>query len=304
MGRAMPRPMSFLARGSPMTAITVAVAQRLELGESILWDGPRGLLAWVDIHKGDLWQGRPGAAPTCLTLPDRVGAIGLRADKPGHVVALAKGFALVDATGHVTPLAAIETDRPGTRLNDGRSDPFGNFLCGGMRESGIEGSALYRLRPDGRVDRLLEGIGCANATCFSPDGGTLYFADMPTGRIVAYPYHPDRPLGPGRLFFDFAGGPGLPDGATIDAEGCMWATHWGGGCITRHAPDGRVIARVALPVTNPTCLAFGGAGLDTLFISTATFGLDAGRRDAEPLAGAVLALRCDVPGLPEPRFAG
>lgn len=287
-----------------MTAIEVAVRQRLELGESILWDGQTGALSWVDIHRGDLWQLPAGGTPVRTGLPDRVGAIGLRAGRPGHVAGLAKGFAIIEPDGSITQLAAVEADVPGTRLNDGRCDPFGNFLCGGMRETGDAASALYRLRPDGRVDRLLSAIGCANSTCFSPDGRTLYFADMPTGRIIAYPYDPEGPLGRGRLFFDFAGEAGLPDGSTVDAEGCLWATHWGGGCLSRHDPDGRMIARIPLPVTNPTCLAFGGADLRTLFISTATFALSPDRVAAEPLAGSVLSLRCDVPGLPEPRFAG
>lgn len=287
-----------------MTVIEVAVRQRLELGESILWDGAAGALSWVDIHRGDLWRLSTDGELARVRLPDRVGAIGLRAGRPGHVAGLAKGFGLVDPDGTFTHLAAIETDLPGTRLNDGRCDPFGNFLCGGMRETGDAASALYRLRPDGRVDRLLTGIGCANSTCFSPDGQILYFADMPTARIIAYPYDPDGSLGAGRLFFDFTGHAGLPDGSTVDAEGCLWSTHWGGGCLSRHDPDGRMIAMIPLPVTNPTCLAFGGPDLRTLFISTATFGMSPAQAAAEPSAGSVLSLRCDVPGLPEPRFAG
>lgn len=287
-----------------MTTVKVAVPQRLELGESILWDGRSGSLSWVDIHRGDLWQLSAEGTPRRTALPDRVGAIGLRAGKAGHVVGLAKGFGLIDPNGSFTPLAAIEPDLRGTRLNDGRCDPFGNFLCGGMRETGETGSALYRLRPDGRTDTLLTGIACANSTCFSPDGRFLYFADMPTGNIIRYSYDPDGPLGAGQLFFDFSGQPGLPDGSTVDSEGCLWSTHWGGGCVSRHAPDGRMIARIPLPVTNPTCLAFGGADLRTLFISTATFGLGAAQAEAEPLAGSILSLACDVPGLPEPRFFG
>jgi len=290
----------------PAEGIEVAVAQRLELGESILWDDRKGALAWVNIHQGEIWE-RPstGEVPR-HELPDRVGAIGLRDGRAGFVVGLAKAFGTWTEAEGFTPLAEVEPDLPHTRLNDGRCDRFSNFLCGGMNEGGPGSplSALYRLRPDGHVERLLECVDCANSTCFSPDGGTLYFADMGTGRIMAYPYDPAGPLGQGRLFFDFAGRRGLPDGSTVDAEGFLWSTHWGDGRITRHAPDGRIDREIALPVTNPTSLAFGGPDLRTLYISTATFQLTEARLAAEPLAGAVLSLRVDVEGLPEPRFAG
>lgn len=281
--------------------IEVAVRQRLELGESILWDDRIGRLAWVDIHTGRLWQEKPLAEPEVRQLPDRVGAIGLR-ESEGFVVALAKGFGLLGLD--YLPLALIAPDLPHLRLNDGRCDRFGNFLCGGMDERGGRGAALYRLRPQGQVETLLEGIGCANATCFSPDGLTLYFADMGTGRVLAYPYHPDRPLGAPRLFFDFAGRPGLPDGAAVDAEGCVWLTHWGGSAVSRHAPDGRLIEEIALPVTNPTCPCLGGPDLRTLYVTTATFQLSPDALAQEPLAGAILSLRATVEGLPEARFAG
>lgn len=281
--------------------VEVALRKSLELGESILWDDRRGGLAWVDIHKGHLWQMAPGDAPDHQPLPDRVGAIGLR-EAGGFVVALAKGFGIWD--GAYRPLSGVDEGQPQLRLNDGRCDRFGNFLCGGMDEGGGRAARLYRLRPSGQVDVLLEGIGCANATCFSPDGLTLYFSDMGTRQVLAYPYHPEKPLGIPRMMVDLTGRPGLPDGATVDAEGCLWLTHWGGAAVTRHAPDGRQIAKIPLPVTNPTCPCLGGPELRTLYLTTATFQLDAAVLAGEPLAGSVLAIPVDVPGLPEARFVG
>jgi hypothetical protein len=98
--------------------------------------------------------------------------------------------------------------------------------------------------------------------------------------------------------------PGLPDGATVDGEGCVWLTHWGGSAVSRHAPDGRLIEEIALPVTNPTCPCLGGPDLRTLYLTTATFQLSSDALAQEPLAGAILSLRVNVEGLPEARFAG
>jgi L-arabinonolactonase len=287
-----------------MGPVKLAVDVRHELGESVLWDDRASELVWVNIHAGEIWRHSERGGLIRHALPDRVGAIGLRRGR-GYVVGLAKGFGFFDpTTGIFDSVAAVEADLPDIRLNDGRCDLAGNFLCGGIREGGTASSGLYRFSPGGQVERLLEGVTCANSTCFSPDGGTLYFADMPQGRIRRYEYDPAAPLGPERPFCDFVGQSGLPDGATVDSEGCLWSTHWGGGKIVRYAPDGAVLQEVGLPVTNPTCLAFGGPDFRTLFITTARFQLSADQLKREPLAGAVLKMRTDVAGLPEPRFNG
>jgi sugar lactone lactonase YvrE len=61
---------------------------------------------------------------------------------------------------------------------------------------------------------------------------------------------------------------------------------------------------VRLPVSQPTSCAFGGEGLRTLYVTTATQTLNAVERAEQPLAGALLALDVGVAGLPEPMFAG
>ena len=51
-------------------------------------------------------------------------------------------------------------------------------------------------------------------------------------------------------------------------------------------------------------MAFGGADLRTLYITTATRGLSDEQLAAQPLAGGIMSVRVDVTGLPEPLFAG
>jgi sugar lactone lactonase YvrE len=71
-----------------------------------------------------------------------------------------------------------------------------------------------------------------------------------------------------------------------------------GARVLRLSPDGRVVHEVKLPVRCPTMPCFGGADLKTLYITTAREKRPPDELAREPLAGCVLQLRVDVPGLP------
>jgi len=110
-------------------------------------------------------------------------------------------------------------------------------------------------------------------------------------------------IGAQRVFADLSGEKGSPDGSAIDSRGYLWNAQWGGARVVRYAPDGQVDRIVAVPVSQPSCPAFGGANLDTLFVTTAHEGMDAAQRDQEPLSGGLFAVALDgVTGIPEVRF--
>jgi L-arabinonolactonase len=229
-------------------------------------------------------------------------------EQGGLVLALESGFALFDAVaGRIDRVASVEADLPSTRLNDGRVDPAGRFISGGMDEAERQQplSAVYALNRDRSVRQVLGGIHCSNSICWSPDSATFYFTDMPSRRIDAFDY--DATTGTvanRRMFASLREEPGLADGSVVDAEGYLWNAQRGGGKIVRYAPTGAVDREVALPTSNPTCLAFGGPDLDVLFVTTARLGLDAGTLAAQPQAGNLLAFRPGVRGLPEKRYVG
>lgn len=97
--------------------------------------------------------------------------------------------------------------------------------------------------------------------------------------------------------------PGFPDGSTVDADGFLWNAEFNGGRLIRYARDGHVDRVVPVPLPRPTGCAFGGPGLDTLYVTTTSQGMTSSELEAQPLAGALLALELGVRGLVEPRWA-
>jgi L-arabinonolactonase len=246
-----------------------------------------------------------GRSPKVSPVPNRVGAIGLR-ESGGLVAAFEKGFALIH-DGAIEFVAAADDGRSTTRLNDGRVDPVGRFVCGGMDEGSpqLPVAALYELDGDRTVQTVLSGIRCTNSLCWSEDGGTLFLTDMPTRRIDAFDY--DLKTGAvsnRRAFVSLADGSGLADGSITDADGCLWNAQWKGSKLVRYRPDGSVEREVPLPISNPTCMTFGGPDLDVLFVTSAWFTLTEEQRCAEPHAGSLFAFRPGVKGRREHRYAG
>ena len=285
------------------TAPAFIIPSQCILGEGPVWDDRRCCLWFTDIQQSQLlcWHHAETRLER-IALPERLGSLALT-DDDGLLLALANGFALfTPASGQITWLHRLGLETHGLRLNDGRVDRQGRFWCGAMVEDEArappERGSLYRLDPPGRAApvALRHDIGISNSICFSPDGAHAWFADSLTGRILRYPT--DGPLGDGTLFARTEPG-SAPDGSDVDADGRLWNAEWGGSRVTAYDPDGTVAGRLALPVSQITCVAFGGPALDLLFVTSASEGLD---RSAEPHAGDVLVYEGPFKGLPAERF--
>lgn len=205
-------------------------------------------------------------------LPAPIGSIALCAS--GAVIAALKNsFARYDfATRRLETLARIDMDHPDVRLNDGKCDPWGNFLAGTMHINRQPGDAIlggvYRLRPDHAVEHVASGFGLTNGPCFSLDGRTLYVADSTVRTIWAFDYSPEGPLANQRAFVQTEAFGSGPDGATVDAQGFVWTVLTRIGRMGRFAPDGTLDRMVELPATHPTSLCFGGARLESAYVTS------------------------------------
>jgi sugar lactone lactonase YvrE len=293
--------------GKPAAEIECVLAVPALLGESPVWCHESRVLYWVDIKEPAIHRLDP-ATGACRTwpMPEDVGSLALR-ESGGAIAALRSGFAAVDfCTGDVHKLTCLNLATPDMRFNDGRCDRRGRFWAGTLHENRLRGTAsLYRLDPDCRCTQVIDGLTVSNGLAWSPDNRTMYFADSWTRTI----FHCDFDLDSGtpynqRVFAEVPAGSGVPDGATVDAEGFLWSANFDGSCITRYAPDGSIDRVIPMPVQRPTSCAFGGEDFRILYVTSASLNLTEEQLMAAPLAGSVFAVDTGFKGLPEPRFAG
>ena len=285
-------------------------ATRDLLGESPLWDEREQALFWIDSRQRLVRRLEPATgAMRQWSLPQEIGSIAL-CDGRGLLVALEDGFYSLDLhSGRCDLVARVEHPAERMRLNDGRTDRAGRFLCGSMVLGRREPlGVLYQLRDEGAnlaVREIDRGFGTSNSTCFSPDGRWLYFSDSHARQVWRYPYDTATGcvLGPREIFIDTRPLESAPDGATVDAEGGVWIALVLTGEVVRCDERGRVDARVRTGLPYVTCPCIGGAALDTLYVTTLR---DTGNllRTDHPDAGALLAIHgTGVRGLPDGRFA-
>lgn len=282
------------------------------LGENPLWDEVSGRLFSIDCMSRKLFcHDVDGARQDEWILPRTPGSFALRAGSggggSGMLMAYRRGLAFIEpGTGMLDEIPTPGIDFAKEVFNDGKCDRQGRFWTGTMdREVTEPVGALYRVDPDLRVTRMDDGITLSNGIAWSPDDRTMYYCDSRPGRIWAYDY--DIAIGSienRRVFADFADRKGRPDGCTTDAEGGLWVAEVGAGQVVRFDPSGREVSAVALPVSRPTSVMFGGPGLRTLFVTSMRYGLSAEAARDEPQAGCIFAAELDVAGLPTARFGG
>lgn len=277
------------------------------LGEGPVWDERRQSLLWVDILPGEMHRLDPATGNDEVFVAGMpVGAMALRRHG-GLVIAVENGFALFDEEARLLEqVAVIDHPGPRARFNDGKCDPGGRFLAGTMAyDQSPAAGRLYRLDPDRSVTTLLDGVTISNGLAWTADGTTMYYIDSPAYGIDAFDYDPaSGVLSNRRRVVTIPPAAGLPDGMTIDADGCLWVALYGGSAVHRYTPHGHLDTTISFPVTNITCPAFGGRELTVLYVTSARHGLSDSQLAEQPHAGAVFAVDVATCGLPALTFAG
>ena len=292
-----------------MTTVDCVLDARAATGEGPVWSVAEQALWWVDIPACRLNRFDPASGENrVFDMPSPIGCFALR-EGGGLVVALCEGWHAFDpASGALERWHDPEPERPGNRFNDGATDPSGRFWAGTMPKGGAgkepEG-ALYRLDTDRRSHRVADGLFTQNGLAFAPDGQTMYLSDSAPHIRAIWAFDFDLDSGEPssrRVFFDTRAVDGRPDGGAIDADGCYWMAGVGGWQLVRLTPSGEIDRTIPMPVEKPTKVAFGGARLDTLYVTS--IGMPEGDV-RQPQAGSIFALHVPgVSGLPPTPYRG
>lgn len=285
-------------------------------GESPIWDRTTQTLCWVDIIKKRIYRHEfvTGRTTSWIT-DDFPTAIAWRSSEQGLIAAFANSIGSFDfETGSTTHFCSTDP-KIGNRNNEGKCDAQGRFWVGSMqtnlnsdgtgKEMDSNCGALFRVDPDGTVSQHTpHEIGLSNTMAWSQDNKIFYFGDTARNAIYAYDYDIDG----GTIFnkrVHFEGyARGAPDGSCIDSEGCLWNARFGGGCIVRITPQGKLDQVLEVPVTNPTSCIFGGKEMRTLFITSARAGLEPQLLADNDKEGSVVAFDMPVAGMITEKFAG
>jgi sugar lactone lactonase YvrE len=270
-----------------------------EVGEGPIWDGRFDVLRWVDINKGFVHTFSPEAGPLDrFELGQDVGFV-VPLGSTQLLAGVRQGFAVLDGDGSLQVVVPIARGLPHMRLNDGKADPAGRVWAGtmGIEDPGSDGS-LYCLGRDWSLQLRLQSLTIPNGIGWSPDGATMYFTDTTWGRVDAFDYElTTGTMGQRRSFVTLPASSGMPDGLTVDEEGCIWLALWGGGAVHRYTPDGRLDTVLRVPAAQVTSCVFGGRDHRELFITSASLNLTSKEKDDYPRAGSVFVCQPGVKGL-------
>ncbi|MBT6594348.1 MAG: SMP-30/gluconolactonase/LRE family protein [Porticoccaceae bacterium] len=294
-----------MAKSVVSAALIESLKVKNTLGEGIIWDAASACVWWTDIDGSKLYRYQSEDKQLDhWTTPERLGSFALVSDSEFLICGFASGFAYFNPhSGELQWLEKIEQNNPGTRLNDGRADRQGRFWAGSMVESGDRGAgALYCFDQQLQVASKVSGLTISNGLCWSPDSTVMYHTDTPSRRIHAYDFDAATGAIANQRCLVRTEKGCFPDGSSVDAEGYIWNAQWGASQVVRYSPEGEVDFVLPLPVSQPTCVAFGGPRLDRLFVTSATQGFDEQTLSAEPEAGNVLVFQTNISGIADARF--
>jgi L-arabinonolactonase len=286
--------------------ISQVETQRCIIGEGPVWDVAEQALYFIDILGKKVLRFDPANGQTqTWDVPDVIGSMALR-ESGGAVVALASGVHTLDFESGACAMLATSADlNDMVQLADGKVDRRGRFIVGSSDRAMAQARGkLYVLEGQSILREIDSGIIIANGPCWSPDDQILYHSDSIRNTVFAYDY--DIATGTAANRREWASTKdlgGIPDGATIDSDGCMWMAICEGQKVVQFRPDGTLERVIDMPVKCPASVMFGGAALDQLYVtslSPAFLG-----REAAPLDGCTFVIEgLGVTGLPEPRYAG
>jgi gluconolactonase len=148
-------------------------------------------------------------------------------------------------------------------------DSEGNLYFSDSGEFKKDDGFLLVLRPNGKIDQLLDHLSFPNGLSLSADERTLYVVQSTRNNVLAVPLLDTGALGKPRIYA--AGLNNVPDGAALDADGNLYVTCYASHNVYRVTPDGKVSLFAedleGTMLASPTNAAFGGTDFDEMYFA-------------------------------------
>jgi len=211
-----------------------------------------------------------------------------------HLVCDASHHAVLrlDAEGNMLDPASRECEgKPLKGPNDLTLDPEGGFYFTDPEGTGLSNpiGTVHFVDPEGTTHLVTGGLAYPNGIVLTPDRKRLLVAESQKNRILLYEVLSPGKVGPMQVFADLPTKEGeqinnQPDGICLDAAGNLYVAHYGMRQVQVLDPEGKLIRRYPGGNLTTSNCAFGGPGLDQLFVTGGT-------------PGALFRLDLGVPGL-------
>ncbi|NIA13590.1 MAG: SMP-30/gluconolactonase/LRE family protein [Nitrospiraceae bacterium] len=265
-------------------------------GEGPMWHPDEKRLYWIDIPRGRLFRYDPATSQheMCFETGE-IGGFTIQTDG-SLLLFMARCAVKTWRGGKWTTIIEEVPEECETRFNDVIADPAGRVFCGTMSSPNRYGR-LYRLDRDGALTEVAGDMGTPNGLGFTPDRKAMYHTDSRAHSIYLYDYDAvSGAISNRRVFIKTPDDEGVPDGMTVDAEGCVWTAKWNGGCLVRYRPDATEERRIAFPAQKVSCVTFGGDDYTDMYITTAGGG---NKPEEGPGAGGLFHMNLGIQGVPE-----
>jgi gluconolactonase len=230
-----------------------------------------GNIYFTDIPNQKILKWSYKGGSIALYRQDSGQANGLMFNKEGHLIICEmanKRVTLDDMKGNITVLADNYKGKELHMPNDLWIDPrggiyFSDFTMLAPTGTQKETLQVYYIPPDNNgLIRATDNLVAPNGLIGTPDGKTLYIADMGAGKTWRYKIQSDGILTDQQVFCEQGS-----DGMALDEKGNVYTT--GDTAIQVYNQDGKKIEEIVIP-ERPSNMTFGGKERTTLFITART----------------------------------
>ena len=149
------------------------------------------------------------------------------------------------------------------------------FIAGQQKMQ--ETPAVYYVRPDGSVIRVIDDVEFPNGVWLSPDEKTMYLCNTRDKYLLAYDVNPDGTVMNGRNFVELQLNPEVigadskesgSDGLIVDSAGNIFVATTKMLGIQVYNSSGKHLGNIMCPVATNNVI-FGGPDMKTLYVSAA-----------------------------------